>query len=115
MKTLVSSFAVIAVCVFGILIASPSPAEAQKKSKDVTATSQPAPGKGGGSLREVLVKLQGQQTNIGVLTKVAGDYLIFENEGDTLMFPISTVQVVKMLKVEEGEGRKIEIHFLARD
>jgi hypothetical protein len=47
--------------------------------------------------------------------KVAGDYVVFASEGDTLMYPLSTVQVVKFLKVEEGEARKIEIKFLSKD
>ncbi|MEW6509537.1 MAG: hypothetical protein AB1428_01120 [Bacteroidota bacterium] len=115
MRTHLISMSFVAVCIVGLLMALPTTAEAQKKSKDITAASQQAPARSVGSLRDVLVKLQGQQTNIGVLTKVAGDYLIFENEGDTLMFPINTVQVVKLLKAEEGEGRKIEIRFLARD
>ena len=67
------------------------------------------------NIRDILVSIQGQQTNIGVLVKVAGDYVVFESEGDTLMYPLCTVQVVKFMKVEEGEARKIEIKFLSKD
>jgi hypothetical protein len=31
------------------------------------------------------------------------------------MYPLCTVQVVKFMKVEEGEARKIEIKFLSKD
>jgi hypothetical protein len=31
------------------------------------------------------------------------------------MYPLSTVQLVKFLKTEEGEPRKIEIRFLSKD
>ena len=98
-----------------------TPAYAQKKKKDTpppSPTAQPEtrpPQKLGNNIRDILVSIQGQQTNIGVLVKVAGDYVVFASEGDTLMYPLSTVQVVKFLKVEEGEARKIEIKFLSKD
>jgi hypothetical protein len=41
--------------------------------------------------------------------------VVFEADGDTLMYPLSTVQVVKFLKGDEGEPRKIEIRFLSKD
>jgi hypothetical protein len=98
-----------------------TPAYAQKKKKDTPPpppTAQPEtrpPQKLGNNIRDILVSIQGQQTNIGVLVKVAGDYVVFESEGDTLMYPLCTVQVVKFMKVEEGEARKIEIKFLSKD
>ena len=97
-----------------------TPAYGQKKKE----TPPPAPAaqaetrppqKMGNTIRDILVSIQGQQTNIGVLVKVAGDYVVFASEGDTLMYPLYTVQVVKFLKVEEGEARKIEIKFLSKD
>jgi hypothetical protein len=69
----------------------------------------------GNTIKDILISLQGQQTNLGVLSKVAGDYVVFANEGDTLMYPLYTVQVVKFLKTDEGEPRKIEIRFLSKD
>lgn len=99
-----------------------TPAFAQKKKKDVPPpppATQVEPSrqsqKTGGTIREILASLHGQQTNLGVLSKVAGDFVVFEADGDTLMYPISTVQVVKFLKTEEGEPRKIEIRFLSKD
>jgi hypothetical protein len=96
-----------------------TPAFGQKKKKDSPPPApqtevRPTP-KTGGTIREILVSLQGQQTNLGLLTKITGDYVVFESEGDTLMYPLSTLQVVKFLKVEEGEARKIEIRFLSKD
>ena len=97
-----------------------TPAFAQKKKKETppsppTAQSETRPQQKMGTLRDVLISIQGQQTNIGVLVKVTGDYVTFENEGDTLMYPLAAVQMVKFLKTEEGEQRKIEIHFLSKD
>lgn len=108
-------------CLLGLslLAASLSPAIAQKKKKDPApppgVAAPQIPGKSSGTMREVLQKIQGQMTNLGTLTRVTGDYVVFENEGDTLMYPITVLQVVKFLKAEEGESRKIEIKFLARD
>jgi hypothetical protein len=98
-----------------------APAYGQKKKKEpppsppAALTENRPPQKMGNNIRDILVSVQGQQTNIGVLVKVAGDYVVFANEGDTLMYPLATVQVVKFLKVEEGEARKIEIKFLSKD
>jgi|GEM_PF-2165695 len=96
-----------------------TPAFGQKKKKDAPPPApqteiRPSP-KLGGTIRDILASLQGQQTNLGVLTKLTGDYVVFESEGDTLMYPLVTLQVVKFLKVEEGEPRKIEIRFLSKD
>jgi hypothetical protein len=96
-----------------------TPAFGQKKKKDAPPPApqtevRPSP-KMGGTIRDILAGLQGQQTNLGILTKLTGDYVVFESEGDTLMYPLSTLQVVKFLKVDEGEARKIEIRFLSKD
>ena len=98
-----------------------APAFGQKKKKETpppaptVATETRQPQKTGGTIREILVSLQGQQTNLGMLTKVSGDFVVFETEGDTLMYPLTTLQVVKFLKVDEGDPRKVEIRFLSKD
>jgi hypothetical protein len=98
-----------------------TPAFGQKKKKDTPPPPPPAQAelrqsqKMGGTIRDILASLLGQQTNLGVLSKITGDYVVFETEGDTLMYPLATVQVVKFLKAEEGEPRKIEIRFLSKD
>ena len=97
-----------------------SPAFAQKKKAPASAppgaqTEVHASQKAPGTIRDILQSLQGQQTNLGTLARIAGDYVVFESEGDTLMYPLGTVQVVKFLKADEGEPRKIEIRFLSKD
>jgi hypothetical protein len=67
------------------------------------------------SIHEVLAGLQGMQTNQGLLLKVGSDFVTFEHEGDTLCFPIHSLQGIKFLKAEEGGDRKIEIRFLSKD
>ena len=91
---------------------TPSPSAVQSTTGDVPLHYG---SKQGATIHEVLVKILGQHTNIGRLTKVTSDYLMFENDGDTLVYPINVVQSVKFMKVEEGEPRKIEIKFLIKD
>jgi hypothetical protein len=108
------------ILLFALLIVM-APAFGQKKKKETpppppaAQTETRAPQKLGNNIKDLLISIQGQQTNIGVLVKVAGDYVVFTADGDTLMYPLSTVQVVKFLKTEEGEPRKIEIRFLSKD
>ncbi|HMK38505.1 MAG TPA: hypothetical protein VK569_04135 [Bacteroidota bacterium] len=88
--------------------AAPAPAPAAQS--ETHPSQKPA-----GTIRDILTSLQGQHTNLGVLSKITGDYVVFESEGDTLMYPLLTLQVVKFLKVDEGDPRKIEIRFLSKD
>jgi hypothetical protein len=103
------------------LLIALTPVLAQKKKKETpapppaAAAELRAPQKMGNTLKEILVSIQGLQTNHGVLSKVAGDYVVFVEDGDTLMYPLGTVQMVKFLKTEEGEPRKIEIRFVSKD
>ncbi len=96
-----------------------TPAFAQKKKAPASApgaqTEVRASQKTPGTIRDILQSLQGQQTNLGILSRITGDYVVFESEGDTLMYPVGAVQVVKFLKTDEGEPRKIEIRFLSKD
>jgi len=97
-----------------------APVYAQKKKAAPAAPSAPVveqhtQTRAPATIRDIVASLQGQQTNLGTLTKVTGDFVVFESEGDTLMYPLASLQVVKFLKTEEGEGRKIEIRFLSKD
>jgi len=98
-----------------LILLAPAYAQKRKPVPPAPAGEQHAQAKAPASIRDILISLQGQQTNLGTLTKVTGDYVVFESEGDTLMYPVTGVQVVKFLKAEEGEGRKIEIRFLSKD
>lgn len=109
-----------------LLLAVSAPSFGQKKKRDSSpspSAMQATPGdvplhfgsKQGATLHEVLAKIIGQHTNVGQLAKVTADYLMFESDGDTLVYPIEAVHSVRFMKVEEGEPRKIEIKFSAKD
>jgi hypothetical protein len=116
MKRPATLFSLLLIAALALPAAAPPSLLAQKK-KGASAGEQSArPAvQSGTTIRDVLVKLQGQQTNLGTLVRVTGEVVEFENEGDTLIYPLSAVQSVKFLKAEEGEARKVEIKFLARD
>jgi hypothetical protein len=99
-------------------VAALTPALAQKKatphSVSISSAERHMPGTAPG-IREILVGLEGQETNLGTLIDVTGDYVVFHADADTLIYPLATLQVVKFLKPEEGDARKIEIRFLSKD
>jgi hypothetical protein len=113
----------LALVLVGAALFTVNTAEAQKKKKEAApeaAVAQTVPQTAmkspGNTIREVLSGLQGKATNLGTLTKLAGDYVVFDNEGDTIMYPLSALQSVRMLKAEEEGGEKrIEIRFLNKD
>jgi len=92
----------------GVLLL-PCDASAQKKKappKSEQAVSQPTPpaqARLGGTLRDVLVKHKGVKTNLGILSKVEGDYFVVEEEGVSTMHPFSAIISLKMVKAEEEE------------
>jgi hypothetical protein len=103
-----------------VMTAFQAPALAQKKKKGASSTTAVSAKhvqvkKGTATIRDILSKLRGQQTNIGVLKEISGDYVTFESDGDTLIFPLRALQQVKLGKAEEGETRQIEIRFVAGD
>jgi hypothetical protein len=108
---------------FGAGVLTVESALAQKKKKEapapVATVAQTVPQtamKTVGTIREVLNGMVGKTTNLGTLAKIAGDYAVFEGDGDTTFYPLSALQSVKMRKPEEEGGEmQIEIRFLNKD
>ena len=65
--------------------------------------------------KDVLMQYQGQQTSLGTLKKVSGDYVTFEDDQSTTMVPLATVQSVRLVKDEESGSTRIEVRLLARE
>jgi hypothetical protein len=92
----------------------PSEVSAQKKkapAKTEQATDQPAPmpQKMGGTMKDVLAKYKGEKTNLGVLTRIEGDYFVVEEDGVSTIHPLSAIIGIKMLKAEEGDEDPVKI------
>ena len=101
-----------------LLVLAPVYGQKKKTPPPPSSSAQPEQHqaqKPAATVRDIVAALQGQQTNLGLLSKVTGDFVVFESEGDTLVYPLSALQVVKFLKTDEGEPRKIEIRFLSKD
>lgn len=88
----------------------PTKKEASKKEVAPTQSSQSP-----GTIKEVLLQYVGKTTNLGTLKKVTGDFFILEEDGATVMHPLSTIHTIKLVKDEESGETKIEIRLIARD
>ncbi len=84
------------------------PVDAQKKQAQQAKATD--------TFKELLIQHVGDKTNIGVVKKVGGDYLIVQkDENVTAIYPLSVIQALRMVKGEEGEPNTIEIALLAKD
>jgi hypothetical protein len=101
------------------MVMLPNEASAQKKKvapKAVTATEQASPtqSKMGNTVKDLLAKYKGEKTNLGVLTRIEGDYFVVEDDGVSTIHPLNAIIGIKLLKLEEGdeESAKIEITLM---
>ena len=99
--------AVALVVLLGSMVLSPALAQKSKKPQPAVAAQM--------TFKEILQKYQGKTTNIGILSKVAGDYFVLEQEGVTAMHPIAVVQAVRLVKLEEGDSTSVEIYLLSHE
>jgi hypothetical protein len=85
------------------------------------ATPAPAPApaapqlKSGASLKEVLMKYKGEKTNLGVLTKVEGDYFVTDEKGVMTYRAIGAIVSIEVSNAdaeEEDSGPALEIHMI---
>jgi hypothetical protein len=91
--------------------ATPPPAAEQRNQ-----TSQTGIGKSGSSLKDLLTHHKGEMTSIGVLKQVESDYIVVEDDGVEIVYPVSAIRSIKVLKVEEEnadeKSPKLEIKLL---
>jgi hypothetical protein len=79
-----------------------------------TGTAQKAQ-KQQSTMKEVLTGYVGEKTNLGTIKKVAGDYIVIEDDNITEMVPLNAIQVVRQIKREGEEPPKVEIKLVAKD
>jgi hypothetical protein len=91
--------------------ATPPPAAEQRNQ-----ASQSGIGKSGGTLKDLLMHHKGEMTSIGVLKQVESDYIVVEDDGVEIVYPVSAIRSIKVLKVEEEnpeeKSPKLEIKLL---
>ena len=50
------------------------------------------------------MKFKGELTTIGVLKQVEADYIVVEEEGVDIIYPVAAIRSIKILKAEEESG-----------
>lgn len=96
--------------VLGTIAALPASAQkAQKTQKKETTPPSPS------SIKDVLSQYTGKTTNLGTLKRITGDYFVVEDDGTTMIHPLSTIHTLKLVKDDESGEIKLEIRLTARD
>jgi hypothetical protein len=96
--TIVVTISCVCVGVWGI------PALAQKTQKK---SATPA------TIKDVLITYQEKVTSLGILKRVAGDYFVLDDDGTTLMHPLSAIHTLKIERDEEENTELLVIRLLA--
>jgi hypothetical protein len=94
-------------CTIFAMSVLPATAQKSKKPQPVQTTQS--------SLKEVLAQYQGKTTNLGTLSKVAGDYFVLEEDGVTSMHPLAAIHTLNITKDEDAGTTKLEIKLIARE
>ena len=94
---------VVIVCLLAAVLVVP--AEAQKKKKAAEAP-QTEVQKSTESFRSFLLKYEGLSTNLGKLTKIGTDFVVFENEDGATVMALFGVASIRYVKADEEEGEK---------
>lgn len=87
--------------------------QAETEAEPAQQAAQAAPTTN--TFKELLKQQVGRKTNMGVLKKIAGDYMIFEDDNVTTMYPLYSVQSIRLVKDDEATPARVEIHVFSRD
>ncbi len=90
--------------------------EQEEKTEEVAAVA-PAPSTTAlpNKFLDVIKQYIGKKTNLGTLKKIAGDYMVFEDDLTTIIVPLSNIQSAKLVKDDETSPANLEIKLIARD
>lgn len=98
-----------------LLLASALPAFAQKTPKaPAPEKPKPAPVQQTG-WRDLLVKLEGKTTNLGVLTKVGPDYVTVTDGAASTTYALAALLGIRTTRDEETGEDRIELLLAAFD
>jgi hypothetical protein len=85
--------------------AKPAPTPEQK------VTTAPAPTSVVPGLKEFLEKYVGTRTSLGKLTKVEADYIVVDDDGTSVIYPMGKIESIRIHKAEEEEEDPISIEI----
>jgi hypothetical protein len=105
-------FVAAAGAVLMVIMLAAAPAAAQKgqkgeKSKPVPVQTAPL------TVKELLKKYEGKSTSLGILKQVAGDYIVIDNDGTTVIYPLTSIHALRFVKDEEAGTETLEIRLVA--
>jgi hypothetical protein len=100
-------------CVVSATAQKKDAAKKEVAKKETAPPVQPSPSQG--TVKEVLSHYVGKVTNLGTLKKVTGDYFVLDDDGNTIIHPLSTLHTIKLVKDEETGETKIEIRLVGKD
>jgi len=100
-------------CVVSATAQKKDAAKKEVAKKETAPSAQPSQPQS--TMKDVMLQYVGKATNLGTLKKVTGDYFVLEDDGNTVMHPLSTIHTIRLVKDEETGETKIEIRLISRD
>ncbi len=107
----------ILLCAAGVLVLASTDGLAQKKktttkpaTTQTTAQVAPAPSKSWSTMRDFLSKYKGEITTLGVLQQVEADYFSVNDDGTEILYPLTAIRDIRVLKVEMTDDQDEEPH-----
>lgn len=93
---------------------TPKPEQTQQEMTPASAATGVSQARLGNTIKDALNKHRGEKTNLGILSKIEGDYFVLEEDGVSTLYPFSAISSVKFPKIEEGDEDpvKVEIKLL---
>lgn len=78
--------------------ATPPPPAAEQQRPQMTP---PPAGKAGMGLKEMLGHYKGQMTSIGRLKAVEADYILVDDDGTEIVYPLAVIHSIKIVKPDD--------------
>ncbi len=78
--------------------ASPPPPAAEQQRPQMTPPPSP---KSGALLKDMLGHFKGQMTSIGRLKAVEADYILVDDDGSEIAYPMAAIRSIKVVKQDE--------------
>ena len=90
------------------------PKEEQKVEEVTPALTTPSSGMPNKFI-DVLKQYVGKKTNLGILKKFMGDYIVFEDDLTQILVPINNIQSARLIKDDESSPAELELKLISRD
>ena len=106
---------ILSILFVGAMLATVCTSTAFAQKKEAAKKEVAPPSQTQGTMKEVMLQYVGKATNLGTLRKVTSEYFTVEQEGVTVIHPLSVLHSIKTMKDDETGEMKIEIILVAKD